>query len=371
MSEPTQIPPFHGSYLPDDGQILLKPIDIPYTEVARKEALIQAGTRHYSEMLVKEYQPSPRYLALFHAALARHKRQLALHAWTLAHLVADRPDPVLVSLARAGTPVGVLLRRILRDYLDRDAPHYSISIIRDRGVDGNALKYILKRHGTRGDNLIFVDGWTGKGVIGRELRHWVTAFNQEEGRHISPDLYVLTDISGTAQVSASLDDYLIPSSLLNATISGLISRSILNEAFIGPEDFHGCKFYPELAEADLSLNYLEILMAEIGELVAAGLPPLTPPDDRARRERREQGEQFMAEIRSRYGIDNINLIKPGIGEAIRVLLRRVPEQILVRDPSLPEIQPFLVLAEEKGVPIIPRPDMPYQATGLIASVKKA
>ena len=46
---------------------------------------------------------------------------------------------VLVSLARAGTPIGILLRRYLRGRYGADIPHYTISIIRGRGIDRNAM----------------------------------------------------------------------------------------------------------------------------------------------------------------------------------------------------------------------------------------
>ena len=62
---------FHGSYRPEQVQFLLKPIEVtPIADTAAKEALIQSGQKHYSEMLSPEYPPSARYLALFHAALA-------------------------------------------------------------------------------------------------------------------------------------------------------------------------------------------------------------------------------------------------------------------------------------------------------------
>ena len=62
-------PPFHGSYLPQQVQFLLKPISVEtVADTAHKEALIQSGRRHYSEMLSPEAPPSPQYLALFQAA---------------------------------------------------------------------------------------------------------------------------------------------------------------------------------------------------------------------------------------------------------------------------------------------------------------
>ena len=43
------------------------------------------------------------------------------------------------------------------------------------------------------------------------------------------------------------------------------------------------------------------------------------------------GIDEVRKIAGEYGIDNINLIKPGIGETTRVLLRRVPWKILVNE----------------------------------------
>ena len=67
-------------------------------------------------------------------------------------------------------------------------PLYTISIIRGRGIDQNAIRYILSRH--EGKDLQFVDGWTGKGVIYRELRKEISRFPG-----VSPDLAVLADPS--------------------------------------------------------------------------------------------------------------------------------------------------------------------------------
>ncbi len=355
---------FHGSYLPDDVQILLKPIAFELIKIQQKEQFIQSGQKHYSEMLSPEYQPSARYLEIFHQAMRISQQQLAHHVWLLAQYINQHAQPVLVSLARAGTPVGVLLKRILREYFQREIPHYSISIIRDRGIDANALNYILAHHDPLGRDLLFIDGWTGKGVIGQTLNLSICAFNQQHGTQISSDLYVLTDISGTATVSASLEDYLIPSALLNATIGGLISRSILNADYLAATDFHGCKFYAQWHAQDLSLWYIEQIMHTLQALQP--LPDTPLPDAQARQARRKQSQICIRRLMQEYRIDDINHIKPGIGEAIRVLLRRVPERILVRDLQLLAIQPFRVLAEEKQVPLEERPELHYQAVGVIA-----
>ena len=49
-----------------------------------------------------------------------------------------------------------------------NVPHYSISIIRGRGIDNNAMKYLLSRY--EPGQLLFVDGWIGKGAILNELK---------------------------------------------------------------------------------------------------------------------------------------------------------------------------------------------------------
>ena len=139
---------FSGSYRQEDVEFLLTPMALePILDLAEKERLIQSGQRHYSEMLSPESLPSPAYLALFQSAFAANRLQMARDCLRLAALIAARRTGAitLVSLARAGTPVGVILGHLLRQVFQRECSHYSVSIIRDRGIDANALKYILAR----------------------------------------------------------------------------------------------------------------------------------------------------------------------------------------------------------------------------------
>ena len=71
-------------------------------------------------------------------------------------------------------------------------------------------------------------------------------------------------------------------------------------------------------------------------------------------------------ISEAFGISDVNLIKPGIGEATRVLLRRVPWKVLVR--SLDDdahLGHLYQLAREKNVPLEVWPLRGYRACGLI------
>ena len=56
------------------------------------------------------------------------------------------------------------------------------------------------------------------------------------------------------------------------------------------------------------------------------------------------GWAAVEQIRERYGIESVNFVKPGVGEATRVLLRRVPWKILVREPDHPDHEHLRLLA---------------------------
>ncbi len=174
---------FSGSYRPHDVRFLLKPIVAEPLGVLEKERLIQSGQRHYSEMLSREILPSARYMEVFWQAFAMTRTRMAQGLLDLAAIIAARrpAEITLVSLARAGTPVGVVLKHILERVFDRPAAHYSISIIRDRGIDQNALRFILNEASRDPAGILFVDGWTGKGVIARELKQAIHDFEQIAG----------------------------------------------------------------------------------------------------------------------------------------------------------------------------------------------
>jgi hypothetical protein len=365
---------FSGSYAKHDVTFLLKPVRLEPTPVAEKERLIQSGRRHYSEMISRESLPSAAYLRIFHETLAREKGRFARDLLHLArHIASVRDETVtLVSLARAGIPAGVLVGRVLRNLLGRRADHYSVSIIRDRGIDEIALRFILDRH-TAG-SVVFVDGWTGKGVIAEELGQAVGSFNARHGVNLDAGLYTVADLCGAAAFAATCEDYVIPSSVLGATICGLVSRSILNDSVIGPGDFHGCLYYEEFAAHDLSRWFVDEVYGEIarqaegGELISGttvhgGLTPRRSPLSRS--PLKETSVAFVEDMRRRFGVRDVRHIKPGLGEATRVLLRRVPDCLLVRDARLPEVAHLLVLAREKNVPTIVDAALPYAAAALI------
>ncbi|MBL8258584.1 MAG: hypothetical protein JNM60_02065 [Candidatus Competibacteraceae bacterium] len=359
--------PFTGSYRAEDAVFLLKPMRLDMVDVETKEHLIQSGQRHYSELLAPEKIPDPHYLELFEALTARYAPRLAAEIVSLAHyLSASRPAEItLVSLARAGTPIGALLVRALRRLGRDDARHYSVSIIRDRGIDENALAFILRQERRQAAGVAFVDGWTAKGVIAEELRQALVHWNARQPERLEQSLHVVSDIGGAAEVAATFDDYAIPGGILNATVSGLTSRSILN-ASIGPDDFHGCVFYGEFAPHDRSNWFLDQVTRYFGQVEPG--PVQTP--SREQWLRRRAMNAFLNRLYLRYQVADRNFIKPGVAEATRVLLRRLPYLLLLRDPDGPDVEHLRVLASDKRIPVLVEAEMPIQAVALIKGVAR-
>ena len=359
---------FSGSYHHDDVTFLLKPVELSPTDVAEKEQLIQSGSRHYSEMISREEPPDETYLALFHEAIRRNGAALAADVLLLARHLAQQSAAtiVLVSLARAGTPIGVLLKRTL-DRLHRKSTHYSISIIRDRGIDTVALDHILSQHSP--ESIFFVDGWTGKGAIAGELNASVAQYNTSRATHLRDALYVVSDLAGVAEFAGSSNDYLIPCAIMNAVVSGLVSRTILNDECVHTGDFHACLFYEEYSDVDLSQWFVDVMMQRIEDALQ-GSTPCDPPKwtDAHRQDLRETSKWFTNEVMQRYHVRDPNRVKPGLGEATRALLRRMPERLLLRDLTSPDVEHLQWLAASRRIPIEHASWLPYRAAAIIRSL---
>ncbi|WP_372426743.1 cysteine protease StiP family protein [Salinarimonas chemoclinalis] len=354
---------FPGSFEEGDIAFLLTPLALAETPTEEKERAIQSGARHYSEMIGREEPPSAAYRALYADALARHAPRAGREIAGLAKGLAEAIEgPItLLSLVRAGAPLGVLLRRALAA-LGRDVAHAGVSIIRDRGIDDVALAHVAARRPTAGG--VFVDGWTGKGAIAGELVRTLSGRGDW-----APRLVTLADPCGRAWLSASGEDWLIPSGILGATVSGLVSRTILNEA-IGANDFHGCRVWNHLAAHDVTRDHVEALWARVlPALSDAAVRPIRP-EDPTRERRREASRAVVSGVAARFDVDDLNRIKPGIAEATRAVLRRVPERVLVASAADPDCAALVHLARERGVPLEEAGDAiaPYRALTLIRRV---
>lgn len=369
-----------SSYKEDDVILLLKDITglVEPQPTKEREKLIQSG-KHYSEMLPIEYVPTEKYMETYREAIDIFSKPVAQAVGVVSDKIikAKGKDVVLVSLARAGIPIGILIKRYIKFKYGFDVPHYSISIIRGRGIDDNAMKYLLEKYEPK--QLLFVDGWIGKGAILNELKKDIAAYDG-----VSSDIAVIADPANVTELCGTHDDILIPSSCLNSTVSGLISRTFLRSDIIGENDFHGAVYYGELKDADLSYEFIEAIEKEfsldfsqedeLGEkktgFVKAGRDEKNSVEETDNIKKSRDLPKGIDEVRKialDFGVDDINFIKPGIGEATRVLLRRVPWKVLIdeKNKNARELRHLIRLAEEKNVPVEYYPLKHYKCCGII------
>lgn len=373
------------SYSKDDVIVLLKDLSADMKEMGTKERemAIQSGV-HYSEMLPQEKAPSEEYEALYNKAVAEKKLEIALGIARVSEIMWARKNgeyPVIISLARAGIPVGILIKRYLKSQYGVDCPHYAISIIRDRGIDVNAMEYIWTHEVRCGQasvkDFFFVDGWTGKGAIKTQLEEAVAELKEQEEQDgitsalrkwtdLSDNLYVLADPANITPYCGTHMDYLLPSACLNSTVSGLTSRTILNKFVrVKDGDFHGATYFERFESIDKSNEFIDLISAEFGNI------PLDFTEDFNKLNELEDGWNGMSivqDICHLMQVEDYKKVKPGIGETTRVLLRRVPWKVLINKDipeTDPDIQHILVLCKEKNIPTMRWDLGNYKVCGII------
>ena len=383
-----------SSYSKEDVIFLLKDLTniMPDTTLEDKEKMIAQGI-NYSEMISKESYMNDDVNNLFCEITKEKKQQIADLIEKLAFRVIEhqKDSPfqkekdvlnktVLVSLARAGTPIGVLLKKYYEYIYDVNVPHYSISIIRDKGIDENAVKYILTAYPRK--KIIFIDGWTGKGSIGKELKKSIRYFNAENNLNISSDLAVLADPAHTAQVYATREDICIPNACLNSTVSGLVSRTIHNKHYIGINDFHGAKYYGDLANMDFSNWFIEQITncfvnfenkdvykvfkieqqtelqqdrekeANDGNYIKNVIETLNN-----KILKKEQFSKYFFNEKNEFAETDYTKLKLSIGETSRTVLRRSPKLIIVNNLEDENLKFVLYMANQRKVDVIEYPSL--------------
>lgn len=331
-----------STFKPEDCICLLKDLTGKIKEVSleEKEKRINQGIS-YSEMITKEYPMSEEVNEIFHSMLYRKAKDIAHYVGVIAEEIYRRGESnaIIVSLARAGTPIGVLIKRYISNKYGVKIPHYSISIIRGKGIDINALDYIIESN-PKGE-ITFVDGWTGKGSITKELQKAIQEYNDKHNTHISDDIAVLADPAYKSTIAGTKKDVCIPNACLNSTVSGLLSRTIHNKDYIGETDFHGAIRFDDLSKYDYTNIFLDLIESKFTY------------EDKVVEDKIDKGyvDRVIDNLKVDFPLADINKVKLSIGETSRALLRRKPYIILVRDKKNPDLSFVLHLAEEKGVEI--------------------
>lgn len=354
------------TYSSEDVVMLMQDVKgrVPILDTAEREKLNQSGV-HYSEMLPLEYVPTDEYMKIYNESLKSLSYDTACAIAVLADKIVNRhgENTVLVSLARAGTPIGILLKRYIKLKYDFDVPHYSISIIRGKGIDVKAMNIIADRHGSSG--IQFIDGWVGKGAINNVLDEACEQLRQSDDKFKDLDstLAVLTDPACVTDMYGTRQDFLIPSACLNATVTGLVSRTVKLKDMTDDE-LHGAVFYEENKDHDVSYDFINTVAQYFDSVDAHHFSPSI-----AEMDENFKGIDEVREICKTYDIPDINKVKPGVGETTRVLLRRVPHVVLINpEADSKYLAHILQLCKEKNIPTEYYNLKKYNVCGIIKTV---
>jgi hypothetical protein len=303
-----------------------------------------------------EYEPSQEYLAMFQGWMRAAAPRIAFLCAVLAEklLVRRRSTVVLVSIARAGIPTSVVVKRWLAYRHGIDAPHYSLSVIGPR-ADHRALLWLCRRHDP--GHLAFVDGWTSKGTVQAALAATVSRLNIEG---LQSSLAVVADPGGATDTFATRADVLIPSACLGAAVSGLLSAPTADPALVAAHQFHGVTVYTKLLSRDLTNAFIDVTTAQFARirpdvrLAVHTSRAETGPDNRGRR--------YALALARRQGARDLHQVAVGISESTRAFFRRRPSLLIV-NPRYPDagLGHVLQLAEERNVPTVEAAGMPFQA----------
>lgn len=345
---------FPHTFNHDDVTVLLKEIEPHYISAEQRSQMIANGI-HFNELISKESVPSTELFTIFKASVNEFGDQMASMVRTLAEMIKNTESkPVLVSLVRAGTPTGILVRHAL-SRLGVDAPHFSVSIVQGRGFDEVAIDHILSL-GYKPHQLIFIDGWTGKGVVRSELSSALKKLTARYRKDFRDELFVLSDIAGVAEHAATRYDALIPSALLSGPLCGLVSRTV----YLGSEDepmMHGAAYLDYMAGSDLSRWFIDVMTEKIDVAEVFSVDEIS-----SQRDAQSQMSFFIKYMMEKHNLESSKRLKPGVGESSRLFLRKPPAKLIVSDLNYKEVEHLISMAKEYGVDIEVMNDMPYLAT---------
>lgn len=301
-----------------------------------------------------EYMPSEKYFASVRLLVDRAAPLVAQLSATLGDRLVERRGRgvVLVSIARAGVPIGILVKRWLRLRYSVAAPHYGVSVSAGL-IDESAVKWICRRH-PPGD-LQFLDAWTSKGTVQETL--W-RASARWQIANLDPALAVLVDPACCAQTFATRKDVLLPSACLGAAMSGLLGAT---SPGLTPGGFHLATVSREMTDIDLTETFLSAVTIHL-EAMAASRPVAGTRVSPASDDPRAWGRDHAVALARRYRAEDLDLVNVGICETTRAFFRRWPKLLIVNPRRAgPELHHLLQLARERAVPIAQDATIPFQA----------
>ncbi len=325
-------------------EYLLTDVTQSYNKITMKEReeLVRLGTPRRS-VIIEEYPMSRDYFDIVLKHYEEYNERYSSLVGQLAEMLYEDAGNklVLVSIVRAGVPIGILIKMYLEKFYGVSVPHYGISLI--DGPDKAAMECIIKKHDVEG--IRFVDGWSGKGTVALEIKKSV----EERYPDIKPDLFVLADPAGVCRYCVTKYDVYIPYSPLNAVSTGLVSVT----AKMHSTGFHAATYLSELELQDVSNGLIKMASSLFTE------KQFTPPIQKS-----VLSNKCRAMSVANLLNEEINSLNVGINEVGRALLRRRLMAIYVRDINCPEVSVIKELATLKNIPVVTAPIEYYTAVSV-------
>ena len=210
----------------------------------------------------EEYRPTAEALTLFERALSRSARRLALAAGVATEKILScrGSDPVLVSLCQTGTRSGSCSAvgqpgGTVQHCGTTPCPWCAATVSTTTRWPTFSTATTARRSSSstvgpaRAPSLVSSQRHSTT-AVGATAPHRRTAWRSWSTRVTAP------------RSLARADDFLVPNACLNATVSGLVSRTVVTPGLVRADDFHGAKYYPELRDRDLSLYFLDTVSRE-------------------------------------------------------------------------------------------------------------
>ena len=322
-----------STYNLNDVEFLLTDVTgkVPQVTVEEKKERVNRG-EYPRSILIEEYKMDKKYLDTCLQLGQDYIKQTAIAVGNLAEQLYKykTENLVLVSIVRSGIPIGILVKRYLKNKYNIDVYHYAISLI--EGLDKNGMKYILSKH--KPEYIQFIDSWTGKGTVTRDV---INSAKDYEG--VDASLAVLSDCLNLTKYCGIREDIAIPQAPINACITGLVSMPIHNNPFVGKENFDGAIYLEELEEMDVSQKYLDLVEKEFDYSCNAN----------GYTDNIEKVEE-ITKIAKDYNV-NLSQLNPGINEAARAILRRKVAKLLVKNKNDFQVKEIIELAKLKNIEI--------------------
>ena len=323
-----------SSYKKSDVELLLKDLTDQVNTISIDEKnKMQKNGLDVKDVITDEFPIDKKYFDICFDTTKAYAKQTAIAVGNLAEQIykIKKENAVLVSILRAGTLTGILIKRYLKNKYNIDVFHYSISL---PNLDKqNEIKYILSKH--KAKDIIFIDGWTGKGTASKKIEEFASQIND-----LGTDLAVLSDSINICKFCGTREDLAIPQAPFNACITGLVGIPTSSQKYLNDEDYTGSIYLDYLEKIDITNWYIDLIEENFDY-------KLCNSDNY-----KENPIPFeeLNEICMNHKIE-LKDLNPGINEAGRALLRRKIKKLLVKDLNDIQILQIKEIAELKGIEV--------------------